>query len=138
MIVQQEANANRLRVTICGLRRRSVQQRELTDMNRLIAVPLAVILVSWHGNAIAQDYPSRSVRIIMPYPAGGATDIVGRLVAQHLSAAVGQPVIVDNRPGASALLGTEAAAKAPPDGYTLLMATSTNAINQTLHISWRR
>ena len=83
--------------------------------------------------ACAQAYPTKPVRLIMPYPAGGAVDIVGRLVAQQLSNTLGQQVVVDNRPGASALLGTQSAAKAPPDGYTLLMATSTNAINQTLH-----
>ena len=102
-------------------------------MHRLIYALLATIPFIWHGNTTAQDYPARPVRLIMPYPAGGATDIVGRLVAQNLSSAIGQPVVVDNRPGASALLGTEAAAKSPPDGYSLLMATSTNAINQTLH-----
>jgi tripartite-type tricarboxylate transporter receptor subunit TctC len=83
--------------------------------------------------ACAQAYPAKPVRLIMPYPAGGAVDIVGRLIAQQLSKPLGQQVVVDNRPGASALLGTQSAAKALPDGYTLLMATSTNAINQTLH-----
>jgi len=69
----------------------------------------------------------------MPYPAGGATDIVGRLMAERLSAALGQAVVVDNRSGASAQIGTEVASKAPPDGYTLLTATSTNAINHALN-----
>ena len=83
--------------------------------------------------AAAQPYPTRPVRMVMPYPAGGPTDLIGRVVAQGLSAALGQPVIVENRPGASALVGTEAAARAPADGYTLLMATSTNAINAAGH-----
>ena len=82
--------------------------------------------------ASAQEYPNRPVRMIMPYPAGGATDIIGRLVAENLSVPLGQQVLVDNRGGASALLGTAAAAKSPPDGYTIVMLTSTNAINQTL------
>jgi tripartite-type tricarboxylate transporter receptor subunit TctC len=85
------------------------------------------------GSAQAQQYPAKAVRLIMPYPAGGSTDIVGRLVAERLTASLGQTVIVDNRPGASAQIGTEAAAKAPADGYTLLMATSTNAINHALN-----
>ena len=82
---------------------------------------------------LAQPYPTKPVRLMMPYPAGGSTDIVGRLVAERLTAALKQGVVVENRPGASAQIGTEAAAKAPADGYTLLMATSTNAINQALN-----
>src|SRR3954454_17584515 len=81
----------------------------------------------------AQPYPSKPVRLMMPYPAGGSTDIVGRLVAERLTATLKQTVIVENRPGASAQIGTEAAAKAPADGYTLLMATSTKVINQALN-----
>jgi tripartite-type tricarboxylate transporter receptor subunit TctC len=81
----------------------------------------------------AQAYPAKPVRLIMPYPAGGSTDIIGRLIAERLTAALGQTVIVENRPGASAQIGTDATAKAPADGYTLLMATSTNAINHALN-----
>ena len=81
----------------------------------------------------AQQYPAKAVRLVMPYPAGGSTDIVGRLIAERLTGNLGQTVFVDNRSGASAQIGTEAAAKAAPDGYTLLMATSTNAINHALN-----
>jgi tripartite-type tricarboxylate transporter receptor subunit TctC len=91
-----------------------------------IALALTAAAVS------AQSYPTKPVRLIMPYPAGGSTDVVGRLVAERLGARLGETVIVDNRPGASAQIGTELAAKAPADGYTLLMATSTNAINHIL------
>lgn len=87
----------------------------------------------WAGKTYAQQYPARPVRMIMPYPAGGSGDVVGRLVAQRLAVDLGQPVIVDNRPGASGLVGTELAARAAPDGYTLLFVTSTNAINVSLH-----
>jgi len=83
--------------------------------------------------AHAQLYPTRAVRIIMPYPAGGGSDVVARLVAQRLSVDLGQPVTVNNHPGAAGLVGTEIAAKAAPDGYTLLLSTSTNAINVSLH-----
>lgn len=83
--------------------------------------------------AHAQAYPTRPVRLIMPYPAGGGSDVVGRLVAQRLSVDLGQPVTVYNHPGAAGLVGTEIAAKAPADGYTLLLSTSTNAINVSLH-----
>ncbi len=85
------------------------------------------------AGAQAQTYPAKSMRLIMPYPPGGSTDIIGRLMAERLGAALGQTVLVDNRPGASAQIGTDAAAKAPADGYTLLMATSTNAISHAIN-----
>ncbi len=82
------------------------------------------------GGVMAQSYPSKSIRFIVPYPAGGGTDIVARLVAAKMSTAMGQPVIVDNKPGASTIIGTEMLAKAPPDGYTIGMITDSHAINQ--------
>src|SRR6185436_8132900 len=100
---------------------------------QLCVLACAVTVVSVTTQSHAQQYPSKLVRMIMPYPAGGSTDIVGRLVAERLTGPLGQAVIVENRPGASAQIGTEMVAKAPPDGYTLLMATSTNAINQVLN-----
>ncbi len=74
--------------------------------------------------AMAQSYPDRPLRLVIPFPAGGATDVVGRHVAQELSSVLGQPVVVDNRPGASAIIGAQAVASAPADGYTVLFATS--------------
>src|SRR5437588_9753589 len=83
------------------------------------------------GSAFAQDYPSRPVKIIVPYSPGGSTDIIGRIVAQRLSESLGESFLVENRPGASGNLALEAVAKAPPDGYTLLVGNvSTNAINE--------
>src|SRR5256885_7356882 len=83
------------------------------------------------GSAFAQDYPNRPVKIIVPYAPGGSTDIIGRIVAQRLTESLGQSFLVDNRPGASGNLALEAVAKAPPDGYTLLVGNvSTNAINE--------
>ncbi len=102
-------------------------------MHRVLTAIGAVILLFAATDGDAQQYPARTVRLIMPYPAGGSTDIVGRLVAERLTGSLGQTVIVDNRAGASAQIGTEAAARAPADGYTLLMATSTNAINHVLN-----
>ena len=82
--------------------------------------------------AWAQAYPSRPVRIIVGFPAGLAPDIVARLVGQPLSERLGQPVVIENRPGAGSNIATEAVVRAPPDGYTLLVATSANAFNATL------
>ena len=81
----------------------------------------------------ADDYPSRPVHIVTGYPAGASPDIIARLIADSLSRRLGQQFIVDNRPGAGSNIGTEVAAHAAPDGYALLMAVSTNAINTTLY-----
>jgi tripartite-type tricarboxylate transporter receptor subunit TctC len=82
--------------------------------------------------ARAQTYPTRLVRIIVGFPAGGTTDIVGRLIGQWLSERLGQQFVIENRPGASANIATEAVARAAPDGYTLLMLGAANTINATL------
>jgi tripartite-type tricarboxylate transporter receptor subunit TctC len=84
-------------------------------------------------SAAALDFPTYPVHIITPYPPGASPDIIARLIAQWLSERLGQQVVVDNRPGAAGNIGTERAAKSPPDGYTLLIAVSTNAINETLY-----
>ena len=83
--------------------------------------------------ASALDYPARPVRIVVPYPAGIAPDIVARLIAQPLSQRLKQQFIVDNRPGGASNVGTEIVAHAPADGYTLLVVTTTNAINTSLY-----
>src|ERR1700694_1794269 len=85
--------------------------------------------------ALAQAaYPSRTIKMIVPYPEGGTTDFLGRLVADQLKSGMGATVIVENKPGAGTTLGADQVAKADPDGYTLLMATSTTlAINKTLY-----
>jgi len=83
--------------------------------------------------ACALDYPSRPVRFVVGFPAGSATDIVARLIAQSLSAQLGQQFIVDNRPGAGSNLAAEVVVRADPDGYTLLQVASPNAINATLY-----
>ena len=83
--------------------------------------------------ALAQTYPSRTVRIIVATAAGGTTDLAARLIAQSLSDKLGQAFVVENRTGGSNNIGTEAAAHAPPDGYTLFMANSVNAINTSMY-----
>jgi tripartite-type tricarboxylate transporter receptor subunit TctC len=81
----------------------------------------------------AESYPSRPIRLIVPYPPGGGTDIVGRVLGEKLGASLGQPIVIDNRGGAGGVLGTEIAAKAAPDGYTLLLAPSSHAINPSIY-----
>jgi tripartite-type tricarboxylate transporter receptor subunit TctC len=85
------------------------------------------------ASADAQQYPARPLRIVVPFAAGGASDVVARLLAQKLTESLGQPVIVDNRPGAGANIGIGIAAKAPPDGYTLLVSSSAFTVNPTLY-----
>jgi tripartite-type tricarboxylate transporter receptor subunit TctC len=79
------------------------------------------------------QYPSKTLRFILPYPPGGGTDFLGRLVGQKLAEAFGQPVIPDNRPGANSNLGAELAARSPPDGYTLLLTNMSHAVNVSLY-----
>jgi tripartite-type tricarboxylate transporter receptor subunit TctC len=79
---------------------------------------------AWPHVASAQTYPSHPITLIVPYPPGGGVDAMGRMVAQKLSAALGQQFIIENRPGAGGVIGTRAAAKAAPDGYTLVMMLS--------------
>jgi tripartite-type tricarboxylate transporter receptor subunit TctC len=83
--------------------------------------------------AWAQAYPSRPVRVIVPFGSGGTTDIVARLIGQWLTEKMGQPFVIENRPGAGSNIGTEAAVRASPDGYTLVMIGAPNAINTTLY-----
>jgi tripartite-type tricarboxylate transporter receptor subunit TctC len=92
----------------------------------------AVALPAIPGIAWAQAYPTRPVRIVVPYPPGGAPDIVARLMGQWLSERVGRQFIIENRPGAGGNIGSEMAARAPSDGYTLLYVTTANAISATL------
>jgi tripartite-type tricarboxylate transporter receptor subunit TctC len=82
--------------------------------------------------ALAQDYPARPVKIIVPFAAGGPADIYARFLAQKLEVALAQPFVIDNRPGAGSVIGTDAAAKSPPDGYTLLLMSNAHTVNESL------
>jgi tripartite-type tricarboxylate transporter receptor subunit TctC len=102
-------------------------------MTRWLKLGLIVTaLAALAGSAAAQSWPSKPVKIVVPFGPGGPADVYARIVAQGLTEALGQQFIVDNKPGAGALIGTEAAAKAPPDGYTLLMMSNTQTVNETL------
>jgi tripartite-type tricarboxylate transporter receptor subunit TctC len=95
---------------------------------------LAALLASLPGAALAQAYPSRPIRFVVPYPAGGPLDTIARLLGQKVSESVKQPVVVDNKPGAGGNIGADLVAKSPADGYTILMgAVATHAINPTLY-----
>src|SRR5512143_486053 len=89
-------------------------------------------LVAFGAPAQAQHYPAKSVKIIVPYGAGGPADIYARFIGAKLSETMGQPVVVEGRPGGGAVGGTDAVAKSAPDGYTLLMMSNTHAVNETL------
>jgi tripartite-type tricarboxylate transporter receptor subunit TctC len=100
---------------------------------RGVALSLACLVGLGAGDASAQDYPTRPVRWIVAFAAGGPTDILARIMGQYLSERLGQQFVIDNRPGAGGNIGTQAAVNSPPDGYTILMAAHVHAINATLY-----
>ena len=104
------------------------RRRELLRLAGTAAIGLALPRA-----ASASDYPNRPVRVLVGYPAGGAADTAARLIAQRLSQRLGQQFIIDNRPGANTSVATEAVVRAAPDGYTLLMVTTSNATNPRMY-----
>src|SRR5262245_48226780 len=97
------------------------------------SLAFAFVLVACAGIAFAQTYPDRPMTLVVPYPAGGGNDVLGRLVAERMSKALGGTIIVENRGGAGGTIATRQVAKSPPDGYTFLIATSSLAINPALY-----
>ena len=104
-------------------------------MKRLLTVMLSALLCAVAAAPVgAQDFPSRPLRIIVPYPPGGGTDRVARIIGEKLAEQMGQPVVIDNRAGAGGVVGTEASARAAPDGYTMVLgSTATHAVNPSLY-----
>ena len=101
---------------------------------RRFASSMALMLAAYAGVADAQTFPSKPIRIIVAFPAGGGTDIVARMIAPKLGEALGTQVVIDNRAGAQGVIGTDLAAKSPPDGHTLFMGTLGNiAVNTVLY-----
>jgi len=104
-------------------------------MNAAIRCTVAALTLALFGmpqTASAQDYPTRSVKIVVPFGAGGPADVFARVLAQHLSDDLKQPFVVEDRPGAGSIIGTDAVAKSAPDGYTLLVMSNTHTTNESL------
>src|SRR6202163_3982674 len=101
-------------------------------MLRAIGMLVAAVVVMTGLPARAQEYPARPVKIIVPFAAGGPADIYARFLAQRLEVALAQPFVVDDRPGAGSVIGTDAAAKSAPDGYTLLLMSNAQTVNESL------
>jgi tripartite-type tricarboxylate transporter receptor subunit TctC len=102
--------------------------RTLLRTGTAVAASLALA-----GAAFAQAYPAKPIRWVVPYPGGGITDNVTRMVTQKLAVSLGQPIVVDNRPGANSIIGADNVAKSPPDGYTILTVIAAHAANATLY-----
>jgi tripartite-type tricarboxylate transporter receptor subunit TctC len=101
-------------------------------LSRIVAFAALVLVQALSPAAMAQDYPARPVKIIVPFGAGGPADVFARQLAQYLSDSLKQSFVVEDRPGAGAIIGTDAVAKSPPDGYTLLMMSNTHTTNESL------
>ncbi len=101
-------------------------------MRRILPLVLATVLAPLAAPALAQDYPTKPVRMIVPFAAGGPADVYARFLAQRLQESLGQPFVVDDRPGGGSVIGTDAVAKSAPDGYTLLVMSNTHTVNESL------
>ena len=110
--------------------------RPTMECSSRLALALAAVVVAalafLAGPSLAQDYPTRTIRIIVPFGAGGPADVTARLLGNAMQETLKQPFVIENRPGAGAVIGTQEAAKSPPDGYTLLMMSNTQTANESL------
>src|SRR5205823_12561316 len=101
-----------------------IRARSRIGSRRMTMKSIAVLFALVSSGALAQNYPSRPVKVVVPWPPGQATDIAARVVAERLQQSLGQPFVIDNRPGAGGAIGTDMVVKSPADGYTLLAASS--------------
>ena len=107
-------------------------RRQTFLRSSLAVIGLASVVAHTTALAQAQTYPNRAVKIVVPFAAGGPADVYARFIAQRLTEALGQSYIIDNKPGAGSVIGTDIAAKSPADGYTLLLMSNTHTVNETL------
>jgi tripartite-type tricarboxylate transporter receptor subunit TctC len=101
-------------------------------MKYIAAASLAAVLILCGGQAAAQTYPAKPIRVVVPFGAGGPADIYARYLGQQMQGTLGQPFVVENRPGAGSIIGTDVVAKSAPDGYTLLLMSNTHTVNESL------
>jgi tripartite-type tricarboxylate transporter receptor subunit TctC len=107
---------------------------EVRIVSRVIHLAVALAVCGWASTALAQNFPNRPVTLVVPFPAGSTTDLVGRILSDELAKSLGQTVVVENRGGAGGTIGTEAVARATPDGHTILMGTiGTHSINPAVY-----
>src|SRR5262245_61753048 len=99
---------------------------------KMLRAAIALVLSAAALSAAAQTYPSRPVKIVVPFATGGPADLYARFVGAKLQEALGQPFVIEDRPGGGSIVGTDAVAKSAPDGYTLLMMSNTHTVNETL------
>ena len=99
---------------------------------RSLRILLALVIAAVAPHAAADDYPARPVKIVVPFAAGGPADVYARFLAQRLQDAMGQPFVVEDRPGGGSIVGTDIVAKSAPDGYTLLLMSNTHTVNESL------
>src|ERR1041384_1513452 len=111
---------------------RPVRMEWMEDLMRRRSVLLGAAAASLAAPALAQEFPSKAVRLVVPYSAGGGADTTARLIAPKPQEALGQTVVIDNKPGAGGTIGDDAVAKAPPDGHTLLIGAFAHAVNPSL------
>ncbi len=104
----------------------------MPNVRKGLQAGLALLMLACSASSWAQAYPSRAIRIIVPYGVGGSADVYARYLAAKLPESLGQPVLVENRPGGGSIVGTDAVVKSDPDGYTLLMMSNTHTVNETL------
>jgi len=105
---------------------------------RAFVACVAIVGAAYATDAAAQGYPNRPIKVVVPYPPGGGTDVVARIVTQKMASVLDATIVVDNRAGAGGNIGTEVVARSPADGYTLLVATGSTTINNTLtpNLTW--